>query len=1066
MKRTKHIWLSSVGLVYLCTVSLVAQVPQVLFVDKPFSTPSQIVSITGANFGTNASQLAVYFGGTKGTINNVTDQLLEVQAPLATTFSKISVFNIATGLGGSSEKSFFLDFGGTHPFSSSNLKPQVDFPADVGLYDQCLCDFDGDYKLDVATANSGSNNITLLKNGSSVGSLSFIKSSPSVGAGTIHITCGDLNGDGLPDLVASETNGGKRLFVFKNLGAFSFNLTTITLNGRKVKQLQIADLDGDGKSELVITDQGNPSLIILPNTSTLSLISFGTPIISKLTGAASSDGLAIEDLNGDRLPEIITTKFLTGNGDATIMVNQSVQGNIAFGNETTLKIPGTLVDLKVGDLDGDGLPEIATTQLLGSSVSIFLNKSASSIQFAPPQNFTVDDHPYGLDFGDLDGDGKLDIAVASITQKSLSILNNSSTVGNLVFTASTIPTTYINRHVKIADMDGDAKPDITFTSIDDNNNNIPASKVSIIRNAACMVPSISANSPTNICSGNSVRLNSTVNGGVSYQWYKNGTLIPSATNPYYDATASGQFTVTVTAESGACVKTSNQLTVSVSAGAALSAANPNNNGPVCEKGTLQLSVADVGATQYVWSGPKGYTGTGLTPPAINNFTEENAGRYYLDVYSGGCLAQQTSTVVQAVEFPNFKLSSSSSGLVCQGQTVSLSLVPGASNVSFQWYEKTSGLISGQTGSSLSVSVAGNYFGKVTSALYPACAPTYSDTVSVKVVSLPVVNFNLSNSTPCAGQVITFNNQSTSDSQTTPIYAWDFGDTNTSTNQSPTHSYASANTFTAKLTVSYTGGICAQSKTQNISVQAAPPLAITSSTGSFTFCQGETITLTATGSGFNSNSYQWSNAATSSAISIGADGAYSVSATATSGGCVITASQAVTMLPSPDITVTATPTTVNDGQTSQLTASGLTNYVWHPGKTLSDSIISNPIASPTTTTLYKVSGKGINGCVGKDSILVNVNGESIAVKLKPQNFFSPGNGDLINEKWEVPTITNYPQCGVTIYDEKGLKVYEAKPYLNNWDGTFNGHLLPIGVYYYIIKCDGENTPKTGSITLVR
>jgi gliding motility-associated-like protein len=47
------------------------------------------------------------------------------------------------------------------------------------------------------------------------------------------------------------------------------------------------------------------------------------------------------------------------------------------------------------------------------------------------------------------------------------------------------------------------------------------------------------------------------------------------------------------------------------------------------------------------------------------------------------------------------------------------------------------------------------------------------------------------------------------------------------------------------------------------------------------------------------------------------------------------------------------------------------------------------------------------------------------------------------------------------------VHDAKPYLNNWDGTFNGRSLPDGVYYFIIKCEGEtNKPKTGSITLLR
>ena len=1063
MNGRKYIYFGVFILLCLGSVAVVAQVPQVQSIDRAFANPSQVVSITGTNFGTNPSQLAVYFGGVKGVINTTTDQLLEVQTPFGTSFSKISVFNTASGRGSSSEESFFLDFGGTHPFSSSNLKTQADFAADPGLYDHCLCDFDGDYKLDVATANSNSNNVTFLKNGSTVGNLSFTKISSSVGTGTIHVQCGDLNGDGLPDLIASETNGGTHLYVFKNLGGFSFSMTTVTLPGRKVKRIEIADLDGDGRSELIVTNQGNPSLDILPNTSSLSSISFGTSIVTRITGAASTDGLSIEDLNGDFLPEIITTQFLTGNGNATILVNQ---GSFNFNNQITLNVPGTLVDLRVGDLDGDRLPEIVATQLLGSSVSIFLNKSASTVQFAAPQTFATDTQPYGLDFGDIDGDGKLDIVVASITKKSLTVLDNSSSLGSLSFTPYIIPTTYINRHVKNADMDVDAKPDITFTSIDDNNNSIMASKVSIIRNAACMVPVVSANSPTTICTGNTVQLLSTINGGTSYQWYKDGTLISSATNPYYTASTTGQYTVTATAEAGACSTTSNQLNVTVSSGAALSSTNPTSNGPVCLKGTLQLSVADVGATQYTWRGPNGYTGTGLTPAAIPNFSEQNAGRYYLDVYSGSCLAQQTSVIVQGVAFPNFKVSSSSTGLICQGQSVALSLVPGTSNVSYQWYEKTAGLLSGQTNSSLVVNAAGNYFGKVTSTIYPSCPAAISDTVSVKVVSLPVPDFSLTTVTPCTGQLLTFTDQSTSDSQTTPVYNWDFGDGGTSIATNSTHTYSSANTFTAKLTISYTGGICAQSKSQVVTVKAAPPLSITSSTGSFTFCNGGAITLQATGSGFNSNSYQWSNAATSSSINISTDGTYSVSATATSSGCVITSTQIVTLLPAPTITISATPALVNEGQPSQLTASGLQNYSWHPGKTLSDSTISNPVATPFSSTLYKVSGKGSNGCTGKDSILVSVNGESVIKKLKPINFFSPGNGDTINEKWEVESITTYPQCGVTIYDEKGMKIYEAKPYLNNWDGTYNGHVLPIGVYFYIIRCDGENTPKTGSITLIR
>jgi len=68
---------------------------------------------------------------------------------------------------------------------------------------------------------------------------------------------------------------------------------------------------------------------------------------------------------------------------------------------------------------------------------------------------------------------------------------------------------------------------------------------------------------------------------------------------------------------------------------------------------------------------------------------------------------------------------------------------------------------------------------------------------------------------------------------------------------------------------------------------------------------------------------------------------------------------------------------------------------------------------------------------------------------------------------IENILTYPQCGVQVFDDKGIKVYEAKPYENTWDGTFRGSPLPNGVYIYIIRCEGEeNNPKSGSITLLR
>jgi gliding motility-associated-like protein len=134
--------------------------------------------------------------------------------------------------------------------------------------------------------------------------------------------------------------------------------------------------------------------------------------------------------------------------------------------------------------------------------------------------------------------------------------------------------------------------------------------------------------------------------------------------------------------------------------------------------------------------------------------------------------------------------------------------------------------------------------------------------------------------------------------------------------------------------------------------------------------------------------------------------------------------------------------------------------------LSNAGIANPVASPVVSTVYKVSGKDSNGCAGEATIEVTVREGSVYGKLTPSKFFSP-NGDEVGKFWEVQRIEDFPQCQVTVYDDKGVLVHEAKPYRNDWDGTFKGRMLPDGVYYFMIKCEGEqNPPKTGSITILR
>jgi gliding motility-associated-like protein len=1059
----------SVGLV-------VAQKPEIKSIDKLAGSMNEVVTLSGSFFGTDATRLAVTFGASRGTIQSISDQLLEVRVPAGATYYDIGVTNLLTGFTGYSRQQFLLDFGGAPGFDLANLQGQFDFPSGIatadGLYDLCMCDFDGDKRVEVATANDNSGFINLYPNNSSPTMVSFPgKIAVNIASRSLHIKCGDLNGDGKPDLVATESGTTDKVFVLKNnsagVGNFAFSAPqVISLAGKRPKRIEIADLDLDGKPELIITAQGANTVTVLVNQSSLASISFSnTPLNITIPGAVSTEGIAVEDLNGDGRPEIITSQFQT-NSDIYIVENKSVPGAYATGAISSLSVGTAIKNIRVGDLDGDRKPDIAYTKLTSAEVGLFRNQStASALSFSAGPSIATDITPWGIDLGDLDGDGKADIVVASITRKTITILNNKSTAGSLAFDRLIQPTTYINRHLNICDVDTDGKPDIVFTSIDDNNLNIAASKVSVFRNATCMIPEVTPPGPLNVCTGLGLKLIATSGGGVTYAWTNAtaGTTI-AGTNEY-SPTVFGDYFVTATSEAGSCKEVSNTVRVNLSAGAAADPA-PVNNGPVCLGETLNLSISnDLGAGYtYAWTGPDNYTGTGLNPAQIPNFQLKNAGRYHVNVIaSSGCVARTESTLVEAVDLPEFKVSFSGSAFICQPDFKSLSVFPAVPGFTYQWYEKTLGVIAGATSASLLRNTTGEYYYEATSS-NPGCPVATSESAVITVVAPPTVAFTLPASA-CRGQEVSFTNQSTFDSQATPTYAWNFGDGNASTDKDPKHIYATAGSFSVSLQVSYIGNACPVSLTKPITITTAPAVTITNDQNKFEICSSGSLVL---GVSDTFTSYLWSTGATTPTITVVQPGQYAVNVLAAN-GCDLKAEQEIISLPAPNVVVTATPEVIVEGESSLLSASGLLNYMWQPGESLSNTDVADPVATPLATTSYTVTGTAANGCEGSANVVVQVKGESIVSKLSPSNFFSP-NGDAVGQYWIIEQIDLYPQCEVTIYDDKGVKVYGAKPYQNDWEGTYNtnsGKRLPDGVYYYIIRCDGEeNEPRTGSITLLR
>lgn len=86
--------------------------------------------------------------------------------------------------------------------------------------------------------------------------------------------------------------------------------------------------------------------------------------------------------------------------------------------------------------------------------------------------------------------------------------------------------------------------------------------------------------------------------------------------------------------------------------------------------------------------------------------------------------------------------------------------------------------------------------------------------------------------------------------------------------------------------------------------------------------------------------------------------------------------------------------------------------------------------------------------------------------KPFNTFSPdGKGDVSTETWHINNADLIDECTVEVFNRQGQKVYSSKGYTTEWNGTFNGSLLPEGVYFYVIRCPDQKAVN-GSVTLIR
>ncbi len=449
------------------------------------------VTISGSGFDPIPANNIVYFGQVKATVTAAGAGALTVTVPPGASFDPISVVN-SNNLIAYAAYPFLVTFTGGGSITENSFDSLRINMTGNPTRTVAVADLDGDGKTDIIathyTASDFNRDIFIYRNTSSATAASFDGPFRLPNLTNADVYPADLDADGKPDLVVMLSDS---VVVLKNNsvpGSFSFvQVVTFPTQGGSYNSVDIKDIDGDGKADIAIDNYTLPANVgqggcaVLRNIGEPGKMAFAAPLFLPINGTR---GMLLVDLDGDRKPELILPNGQYNNsgiGSAiSILKNTSTKSNVSFSTPIILKGPGHSF-LAAGDLDGDGKIDLVGTDNDSLQLALYrFTGTGGNIAFANPVILPSNYPPDPMLVADMDGDGKLDL-VTGLSQVRMSIYKNNSQPGSFSFAAKVDYTTrpyWEERHVQLADFNGDGKMDAVSTSSIEQNLMVYLNKVS------------------------------------------------------------------------------------------------------------------------------------------------------------------------------------------------------------------------------------------------------------------------------------------------------------------------------------------------------------------------------------------------------------------------------------------------------------------------------------------------------------------------------------------------------------------------------------------------------------
>ncbi|MDP7027440.1 MAG: FG-GAP-like repeat-containing protein [Candidatus Marinimicrobia bacterium] len=496
-------------LLFVITFSLCQDVPFIESIDPAFGELGSTIIINGSNFSAYDEDNTVFFGGLEANILNATENELMVTVPYGAYYIPISVYT--NGLYAVSNQQFDVIFDSAEELTVSHLSNQLDNPfLGAKYYDVKIADLNGDEIPEILTSEAGSGSsayLAIFKTSFDDGMISIddrleINFGTGVYSSPHDIALGDLNGDGLLDVVVSEYGDITDDFeshtcIFINTSHhqnFSFDSPIIVEGDGYEAYAQLQDINGDGKLDIVTSRTSWHQMGVYLNTTENDNVSFSNKIIIEDDDGTYTDGWlyvdtrpAFADLNGDGMIDMVTTAYSTDRRDVYIYSNISTEENIDFNLELIVQSGGEHADWPtdydwsayspaLADIDGDGRLDIivANGTCIGcspSGISILRNTSTESellfeYEYSDFYQYQSNSVPVGIGISDLNGDGKPDL-LTNDWMGGISIMVNSSTEGNIALEEQMIlGIGSFPLSVATADLNMDSTPEIVVSNWD------------------------------------------------------------------------------------------------------------------------------------------------------------------------------------------------------------------------------------------------------------------------------------------------------------------------------------------------------------------------------------------------------------------------------------------------------------------------------------------------------------------------------------------------------------------------------------------------------------------------